>query len=409
MENWKRKVSIFITSQMISLFGSALVQYAITWYITLETKSGMYTMLAVICGFLPTFLLSPLAGVWADRYSRKHLIMISDGVIALTTLVVAIVFFMGYREIWVLLVALAIRGLGSAIQSPAVSAILPDITPQNELERVNGLLQSAQSMTALICPVISGALLSVATIESIFFIDVITAIIAILFMAKFLKVPATIIKEHTEGAWKEFKIGFMYCYNIKYLRELLLCCMLLWIIVGPLMYLPPLHVVRLFGDQVWYLTAIEVASGIGMLIGGIGISILGGFKNRVHTMSFSLVLMSGAVIILGFVNILFAYLACIVAICISVAVFNTASVTLIQVVADKEYIGRVFGIITMFSSSLMPLGMLVFGPLADTLNIGILFIFCGIVIFLAAIGLLLSKSLKGVGSKQVEEIIVNEA
>lgn len=407
MENWKKKITIFITSQMISLFGSALVQYAITWYITLETKSGVYATLAVLCGFLPTFLLSPLAGVWADRYSRKYLIMISDGIIALTTLLIALIFMTGYREIWILLVALAVRGLGTAVQTPAISAILPDITPTNQLERVNGILQSVQSMIALICPVISGALLSVSTIENIFFIDVITAIIAIIFMAKYLKIPATIIKKKTESALQEIKIGFSYCYRITYLKELLLCCMLLWFIVGPLMYLPPLHVIRVFGEQVWYLTAIEVSFGIGMLIGGIGISIFGGFKNRVYTMAFSLLLMGTSVIVLGFVDILLVYLLCLAMMCVAVAIFNTASTTLLQVVTDKDYIGRVFGIITMFSSSLMPLGMVLFGPLADYVDIGYIFIFSGIVIFVSAIGLLMSKSLKGVGSKQEEVTIEN--
>lgn len=399
MENWKRKVGVFVTSQMISLFGSMLVQYAITWYITLETKSGVYTTLAILCGFLPVFVLSPLAGVWADRYNRKRLIMISDGAIALTTLVVAIIFLMGYREIWVLLVALAIRGGGSAIQTPVVTALLPDITPSDELERVNGLLQSVQSLTSLICPAISGALLTMASMESIFFIDVITAIIAIAFMGKFLVIPAVVVKEKAAGAWSEWKVGLQYCYRVTYLKELILCCMLLWIIVGPLMYLPPLHVIRLFGDQVWYLSAVEMASGIGMLIGGILISIFGGFKNRVYTMSLSLVFMSISVLLLSSVNIFWGYLGCLAIGCVCVSIFNTVAITLLQVVVDKKYIGRVFGIVSMFSSSLMPLGMLFFGPLADRIDIGIIFTICGIVVFISAIGLLCSKSLKRVGNK----------
>ena len=68
---WDKKVVLFLTTQIISLFGSALVQYAIMWHITLETKSGIMMTVSILCGFLPNFFLSPFAGVWADRYNRN--------------------------------------------------------------------------------------------------------------------------------------------------------------------------------------------------------------------------------------------------------------------------------------------------------------------------------------------------
>lgn len=118
-EQWRRNIVLFLSSQTVSLFGSSLVQYAIMWYITLNTKSGIMMTLYIICGFIPTFLLSPVAGVWADRYNRKVLIMLSDGMIALSTLVLALLFLMGYEEAWLLFVMAAIRALGSGVQTPA--------------------------------------------------------------------------------------------------------------------------------------------------------------------------------------------------------------------------------------------------------------------------------------------------
>src|SRR6185437_16579139 len=99
-ENWKRNIIIFLSSQTISLFGSSLVQYAIMWHITLTTKSGLMMTLYIICGFIPTFILSPVAGVWADRYNRKMLIILADGLIAFATLILAILFLMGFDAIW---------------------------------------------------------------------------------------------------------------------------------------------------------------------------------------------------------------------------------------------------------------------------------------------------------------------
>lgn len=63
-QNWKRNIILFLGSQTVSMFGSTLVQYAIMWHVTLSTQSGVMMTLFIICGFIPTFLLSPFAGVW---------------------------------------------------------------------------------------------------------------------------------------------------------------------------------------------------------------------------------------------------------------------------------------------------------------------------------------------------------
>jgi len=178
-DNWKRNIILFLASQTISLFGSSLVQYAIYWHITLETQSGIMMTVFVICGFLPTFFLSPFAGVWADRYNRKTLIILSDSLIAVSTLVMAILYIFGYKAVWLLFLMSAVRALGAGIQTPAIGAIIPQLVPEDKLTKVNGTNGSIQSFVTLISPMISAALLSFMTIEKIFFIDVVTAAIAV--------------------------------------------------------------------------------------------------------------------------------------------------------------------------------------------------------------------------------------
>jgi DHA3 family macrolide efflux protein-like MFS transporter len=136
LKNWQKNVILFLASQIISVFGSMLVQYAITWYITLETQSGVMMMISIICGILPAFFLAPFAGVWADRYDRKMLIILADSLIAVATLVIAILFLIGYDSIWLLFVVSAVRALGAGIQMPAISAFLPQIVPEDKLTKV---------------------------------------------------------------------------------------------------------------------------------------------------------------------------------------------------------------------------------------------------------------------------------
>ncbi|MBC7960562.1 MAG: MFS transporter, partial [Vallitaleaceae bacterium] len=209
--HWKRKTALFITGQTISLFGSSLVQFAIIWYITLRTQSGMMMTISTICGFLPQLIISLFSGVWADRYNRRVLIMLADGLISSATLVLAILFLLGHDAIWLLFLVSGIRSIGAGIQSPAVQALLPQIVPVDKLMRVNGINGSIGSFIMLLSPIASGAILTIMTVETAFFIDVVTAAMAITIMF-FLKIPPhkKAAEKQSGGYFDDLKEGFKY-------------------------------------------------------------------------------------------------------------------------------------------------------------------------------------------------------
>ena len=378
---WSRKFAIFIASQSISLFGSSLVQFAILWYITLETNSGLMMALSIIFGFLPTFFLSPFAGVLADRFDRKKLIMLSDLGIALATLVLFVVFRLGYHGVWLLFLISALRSIGTSIQSPAVSAFLPQIVPEGQLMRANGLLASFQSAIALISPMVSGALMSFWPIEFIFLIDVVTCIIAVLILL-FLKVAphAKALEKQTVSYWQDLRLGFAYIREHAYVKSLFLFFALFFVLVSPAAFLTPLQVARSFGEDVWRLTAIEVAFSSGMLLGGLLMSTWGGLKNRMQTMILSLYLIGINQVLLGVVPSFWIYVAVMVVVGITLPVFNTPAMTLLQEKVDEAFLGRVFGVLSMISSGVMPLAILVLGPLADRISIDWQLIVTGILL-----------------------------
>jgi len=269
--NWKKNIILFLSSQTVSLFGSSLVQYAIMWYITLETQSGVMMTIAIVSGFLPTFFLSPFAGVWADRYNRKALIILSDSFIALATLILALLFLMGYEMLWLLFVMSAIRALGTAIQMPAIGAFLPQLVPEDKLTKVNATNSSIQSFVMLVSPMLSGALLTLSTIEIIFFIDVITAAIAVLILVLFLHVPAhaKALEKQTISYFGDLRNGFVYIKNHDYVKNFFLFSAIFLVLAAPAAFLTPLQVTRSFGNDVWRLTLIEITFSIGMMGGGI--------------------------------------------------------------------------------------------------------------------------------------------
>lgn len=397
-ENWKRQTVLFLSSQTISLFGTSLVQYAILWYITLNTQSGTMMTIYIICGFLPTFFLSPFAGVWADRFNRKILIILSDSLIAASTLILAILFLMGHDALWLLFLLSAVRALGTAVQTPAVGAFLPQFVPEERLTKVNAANGSIQSIVMLVSPMISGALLTIADIESIFFIDVVTAAIAVIVLV-FLKVPvhAKALEKQPIGYFSDVRNGILYIKNHEYIKKFFIFCAIFFWSAAPAAFLTPLQVARSFGPDVWRLTAIEVAFSGGMILGGLLMFSWQGFKNRVHTMTLSALIIGACTCALGLVPVFWIYLAFMLLIGVAMPMFNTPSTVLLQEKVEGDYLGRVFGVLIMISSSMMPLGMLVFGPLSDFVQIEWLLIGTGLLLFVQGLFLFNNKVLVEAG------------
>ncbi|WP_368975304.1 MFS transporter [Caldifermentibacillus hisashii] len=390
--NWYKNIVLFLSSQAISLFGSSLVQYAMMWYITLSTESGVMMTIYIICGFIPTFILSPVAGVWADRYNRKMLIVLSDGLIALATLILAILFFMGFDDIWLLFLMAAIRAFGTGIQTPAVGAILPQIVSKNKLTKVNGINGSIQAIIMFVSPLVSAALLGMATMEIIFFIDVVTATIAIGTLLIFLKIPLheKAKDKQTTSYLSDFKLGLQYVNSHDFLKKFFLFFALFMVLMAPASFLTPLQVARSFGDDVWRLTSIEIVFSIGMMAGGAIIAAWGGFSNKVKTMGFATVIMGVCTFALGSVPNFWVYLFFMGVFGVAMPILNTPATVLLQEKIEEDYLGRVFGVMGMISTSMMPIGMLIFGPLADMVKIEWLLIGTGA--FIMCLSLLLVKN-----------------
>src|SRR5690606_28441662 len=118
---------------------------------------------------------------------------------------------------------------------------------------------------------------------------------------------------------------------------------------------------RSFGDDVWRLSAIEVAFSIGMMIGGGVIASWGGFKNKIVTQTFASLIMALSTIALGIVPLFWIYLAFMALFGLAMPIFNTPANVLLQEKVEEDYLGRVFGVMGMITTSMMPLGMLIFG------------------------------------------------
>lgn len=378
MNNWKYKVTLFLMSQGISLFGSSVVTFAISWYVTLETGSGLMLTISVLVSFLPQIVVSLYGGSLADKYNRKTIIIVSDSLIALATLILAIIFISGFKNIWILLIVSAVRSIGAGLQYPAVGAVLPQFVPQDKLMRVNTLNSTITSISMLLAPVVGGAIFATLGIEAAMLIDVFTAIIGI-FILSFLKVD-TVISEDTS-----IKEGLLYLRNNKLIRNVIILYGILFVLVTPSAFLTPLLISRIFGEEVWRLTANEVFYSVGAIFGGVIMSIWQGYKNKLHTLAFSCIGFGISTYFLGVANTFALYIFAVFIAGIFLPFFTAAENVFLQETVPNEILGRVLGVISILSSLAMPLGMLIFGPISDFINIKYLFIITGVLLLLLAI------------------------
>lgn len=375
--NWKPEITRFLSAQTISLFGSSLVQYAIVWYITLTTSSGKMLTISTLCGFLPQIVISLFAGVWIDKYNRKFMIMAADSAIAISTLLLALSFLAGRKSIWLLFAVLVIRSAGTGIQTPAVNSVIPQIVPREHLMRINGIQSTLSSLMMFLSPAVSGAILSIAPFEATLFIDVATAIVGV-------AITSTIpIRPHRKGlegkasSLKEIRSGFFYLKDNRLIKRLLAYQLAVLFLISPSAFLTPLMVSRTFGAQVWRLTASEMTYSLGMILGGLLIASWGGFQKKLNTTMFAGAFYGALMLGLGIAPVFPLYLFFNTLIGITSPCYNAPITVTIQEHVSQEMHGRIFSFMQIATSCALPLGMAVFGPLADMVRIQTLLLCTG--------------------------------
>lgn len=385
--NWKSKTMLFLASQCITLFGSMIVQMSIIWYVTLKTSSGGWVAAFTICSYLPQFLISFFAGVWADRYNRKKLIVLADGVITIATLIMFLIMPMissDFVLLSALLVISIVRSIGAGVQTPAVNAVIPHLVPAEYLMKYNGINATIQSIVQFIAPAVAGTVLSIGTFRSTLFIDILTALIGIGLLSCVL-LPKQEVSNENISVFSEIKAGIHYSFSDKMIGKILIVYGLFILLSVPAGFMSALLVSRVYGDVYWYLTAVELVGFAGMALGGVLMGMWGGFKSRVKTFAFGLLILSIMTIGMGVSPYFILYLVMMFVYSIALTIIQTATTTIIQEKAEDSMLGRVFGLMGAMYSGFLPVGMAIFGPLADILPLQWIMVGSGIALVLVTV------------------------
>jgi len=382
--SWQKKTALFLISQNVSLFGSSVVAFTIIWYITLETSSGLWLMLVTICSLLPQVVISLWSGVWADRYNRKHLIMLMDGLIALATFLLAMTFWLGVERMELLLAVSVVRSLGTGIQAPAVNAMFPQLVPQDQLTRVQGIHQTLMSIFLLLSPAVGGLMLGSLGIEWALMLDVFTALLAVVIFS-FIPVEKVARTFENTSVLMEMRQGVAYALNNRPVRLVLISLGFSYFLMTPAAVLTPLLIERSFAGGVWELTANEMIWTIGSLVGGGFVSLRGQFQNKVRTAAICPLAFGVTFGLLGVARPFLVYLAIMGIAGFFLPIIITAQTVLIQENVEAALMGRVFSLVQIITSSAMPVAILLFGPLADIVSVESILLVSGALLVLVGI------------------------
>lgn len=400
MQSYKKKAALFMASQGITLFGSSVVQFAIIWYVTLTTSSGIWVSLLTVAAYVPQFIISFFSGVWADRYPKKKLIIFADSVIAAATLALALLMPFIKSEthlLFSLVVICVIRSLGAGLQTPAVNSAIPLLVPEESLMKFNGVNSTLQSLVQFAAPAAAGAVLSFGTLREVLFIDIATAVIGISVLL-FVAIPFNRTHE-APSMFSELRAGFSYAVKESFVGKLLLIFGIFIFLCVPAGFLATLFVRRSYGDTYWYMTLTEVIGFIGMAGGGMLIGAWGGFKNRVKTLAAGMLAFGILAIGMGAVKSFVVYLILMAIYGIALTIVQTASTTLLQENSIPEMQGRMFGLFGAMYSGFLPLGMAVFGPLADAVSMRLLMIVSGVLLIILSAATILNKNFYNCGKQ----------
>lgn len=385
-KNWAAPFFTIWTGQAFSLLGSQLVQFALIWWLTKTTGSATVLATASLVGLLPQVFLGPVAGAFVDRWSRRVTMILADGIIALATIALALLFWTGEVQIWHVYLLMFVRAAAGGFHWPAMQASTSLMVPKEHLSRIQGFNQMLNGGMNIISAPLGALLLEVLSIQGILAIDVVTASIAILPLF-FIAVPQpkpSYSPEPMEGklsVWQDFRIGLRYLLGWPGLLLVSVMGMVINLLLTPAFSLIPILVTQHFGGEAFQLAWLDSTAGIGIISGGLILSVWGGFHRRMITTLLGLIIIGLGSLILGLLPAS-AYPLAVAAtfvIGFGIPITDGPIMAVIQDVVSPDMQGRVFTLFGSMVKAMTPLGLIIAGTVADTFGVQTWFILGGIV------------------------------
>ncbi len=382
--NYFRYYFYFWSGQLSSLLGSIVVQFAIIWWITVETQSVLVLSFSSFLYFLPQVLFTPIAGVVIDRWDRKKLIILVDSSQAILTFILILLnnLLSGIVGILLIISINSFRGVCQAFHFPAINAVIPTMIPKEKLSRVNGLNSTLNQVIQIIGPTLASILLVTFPLHYVLYIDILTFLIAFTSLI-IIKIPIPERKNRSKKSkfYDEFQQGF------KIVKDMPIILMLIVLFMGLNFLLQPISVLFSYFVNVTHKGSVLDYAFImtlfqfGFFMGGMLMTIKKQWKNNINSIFFSIAFVMIGYFFLSlspksaylYIGVVFAFMG------FNIPITNSLFQTLLQTRVPHEKFGRVFSIYVAFSWLMSPLGKLTVGFIGEVISIEHIFLFCSFI------------------------------
>ncbi len=390
-------------SQLVSVVGSALTEFAVPLWIYMTTGSIAKFALMAVVGLVPGLLTAPLAGAIIDRTSRRWVMLAGDTAAFTTQLAFGVLLWTGQLSVGVIYPLLACLSVALTFQRIAYASAVPQLVPKHYLGHAAGVLQLANGTAQILVPLFAVGMLAAVGLGGILALDVASYAVAIIVLL-IVRFPATMAWQRRESIMSEILGGLRYSLGHRGFVGMLLFFVVLNVFLSPLflMFSPLVLSFAGLGD----VGRISFLSGVGTFIGALTMIVWGGPRRmRLRGVLLCTLALGCFCLVTGLRADLTVIAVGVCGMALWLTVLNGIYATIVQVKVPQRFHGRVFAMNTLIAWSTLPIGfglvapygaqlldplMAADGPLAGTLGaligtgpgrgIGLMYVLFGVVI-----------------------------
>ena len=342
-----KKFLLLWAGQMVSAIGGGLTSFGLGVYVFEQTGSAASMALVTLLAFLPTLVLSVPAGVLADRYDRRLMMMLGDGLSALGILYILICMLRGGAALWQICVGVLVSSVFSALLEPAYRATVSDLLSREEYSRASGLVSLAGSARYLISPLLAGLLLAVSDIRLLLVIDICTFFLTVIVTGAVKRGLAAKPPEVRESFLSSLRGGWRAVTGKRGVLLLIAAASVLTFFMGAFHILAEPLLLDFTSSTV--LGVAETICACGMLVSSLLLGIRGIRRGYVRVLCVSLLLAGAAMVVFGLKENI--YLICASGFCFFAMLpfANNCLDYLVRTNIPAEVQGRAWGLIGFLS------------------------------------------------------------
>ncbi len=387
---WMRRFFTLWAGQAFSLLGSALVQWALMFWIAVTTASPLDLAIAGAMGLLPQVFLSPFAGAYVDRLDRKKVMLLADLLTALGTLLLMVLFIVQSIALWHIFIIMFFRSAMQAFHWPAMQASTALMVPKDHLARITGLNQSVMGLTSIMGPALGAFLYVALPMYLVLGMDVVTAAMAIAALLV-VRIPEIRKPQGRERApiFRDLVDAFRYVRAWKGALLVVAVFSVVNFLITPAFTFFNLLTLYHFGQGPYQAAFMDVMVGAGMITGGLILGMWGGSSRKIVTCIGALASSGGGVLLIGVLPPDGFLIAAGTALFIGtgLSIVNGIVMAILQKGIRADMQGRVFALLSSLASGMSPLGLALSGPFAGVFGIQAWFIAGGLIMVVVSAAL----------------------